>query len=257
MIRILKKLQAILQAPRVVAWGGSGGGFAAIRIARDVPNAIALVWNPQTNIAKYSRVFVDRYRRIAFPAIAAAGPIPSDGEQFPSLCTEAFREGYQGRIVYLQESTDWHVDAHLKPFLESFCAKPLTNIINSAKFSGFVTDQLYLHLGHWGKGHVPPSKAVLAKLWPLPRQISANNSTIWPASGELRKYRNGKRYSFSWFDGGCEKILPLRPDHNHQLLGVYEGNDTHPSKETVTTNRANYSLIVILKHEPTICLWQL
>ena len=122
-VRIVQKLQALLHAPRVVAWGGSGGGFAAIRVVKDVPNSIALVWNPQTDIAKYVPEPVARYRSIAFPRIAADGPISSDGEQFPSLCTEAFRAGYQGRILYLQERTDLHhVDAHLKPFLESFCA---------------------------------------------------------------------------------------------------------------------------------------
>ncbi|TKB74221.1 MAG: hypothetical protein E8D46_10255 [Nitrospira sp.] len=164
-VRIVQKLQALLHAPRVVAWGGSGGGFAAIRVAKDVPNSIALVWNPQTDIAKYSPESVARYRSIAFPRIAADGHISSDGEQFPSLCTEAFRAGYQGRILYLQERTDLdHVDAHLKPFLESFCATPLSKIINSAKLSGFVTDQLFLHISHWADGHIPPSKAVLTKL---------------------------------------------------------------------------------------------
>ena len=166
-IGIVKKLQAILQAPRVVAWGGSGGGFAAIRVAKDVLNAIALVWNPQTNIAKYAKVFVDRYARMAFPAIAAVGPIPSDGEQFPSLCTEGFRDGYQGRILYLQERTDWHVEAHLKPFLVSFCGKALSNITDSSKFSGFVKPQLYLHLVHWGDGHIPPGKDSLRKVLAL------------------------------------------------------------------------------------------
>ena len=82
-ISIVKKLQSILHAPRVVAWGGSGGGFAAIRVAKDVPNSIALVWNPQTNIAKFAPEHVTRYLRIAFPTIATDGPIPSDGEQFP------------------------------------------------------------------------------------------------------------------------------------------------------------------------------
>jgi Heparinase II/III-like protein len=163
-VSIVQKLQAILQAPRVVAWGGSGGGFAAIRVARDVPNSIALVWNPQTDIAKYVPEPVARYRSIAFPRIAAAGTFPSDGEQFPSLCTEEFRAGYQGRILYLQERTDWHVKIHLEPFIASFLGKSLNNITESTKFAGFVTEQLYLHLGHWGNGHVPPSKDVLTKL---------------------------------------------------------------------------------------------
>lgn len=162
--RIVKKFQALLHAPRIVAWGGSGGGFAAIRVAKDVPNAIALAWNPQTNIAKYVPEPVSRYLRIAFPKVSTDGPIPSDGEQFPSLCTDTFRDGYQGRILYLQERTDWHIGAHLDPFVASFCGKALSKISDSSKFTGFVTDQLYLHLGHWVDGHLPPSKDVLAKV---------------------------------------------------------------------------------------------
>lgn len=173
-VSIVKKLQTILHAPRVVTWGGSGGGFASIRVAKDVPDAIALVWNPQTNIMKYAPMHVIPYLRTAFPTIAAAGPIPSDGEQFPSLCTEAFRDGYQGRILYLQERTDGHVVAHLKPFLASFCRKALSNITDSSNFSGFATDQLYLHLVHWGNGHVPPSKDVIAKILRLLSDVTMN-----------------------------------------------------------------------------------
>jgi Heparinase II/III-like protein len=163
-VRIVQKLQAILQAPRVVAWGGSGGGFAAIRVAKDVPNSIALAWNPQTDIARYTQIFVDSYLRIAFPSMPVGGTFPSDREQFSSLCIEEFVTGYQGRILYLQERTDWHVNAHLEPFLANFCGKTRSSITDSLNFSGCVTDQLYLHLGHWGNGHVQPSKAVLTKL---------------------------------------------------------------------------------------------
>ena len=164
MISIVKKLQTILQAPRVVAWGGSGGGLASIRVAKDIPNSIALAWNPQTDIARYTKIFVDRYLRIAFPSIPVGGTFPSDREQFPSLCVEEFVTGYQGRILYLQERTDWHVNAHLEPFLANFCGKTRSSITDSSNFSGCVTDQLYLHLGHWGNGHVQPSKDILAKL---------------------------------------------------------------------------------------------
>jgi hypothetical protein len=173
-VSIVKKLQTILHAPRVVAWGGSGGGFAAIRIAKDVPNSIALVWNPQTDIAKYSKEFVERYRRIAFPTIAVGGTLPSDREQFPSLCTAEFVAGYQGSILYMQESTDGHVKAHLEPFLTNFCGKALSNITDSSKFSGFVHHHLYLHLCHWGNGHVPPSKDVIAKILRLLSDVTVN-----------------------------------------------------------------------------------
>jgi hypothetical protein len=161
-VSIVKKLQTHLDAPRVVTWGGSGGGFAAIRIARDIPDSLALAWNPQTDIAKYDHGHVDHFRRIAFPAIAAGDGLPSDRGQFPSLCTDEFVDGYQGRILYLQESTDWHAKAHLEPFLVGLCGKALGDIADPPKFSGFVTDRLYLHLDHWGEGHVPPSKAIIS-----------------------------------------------------------------------------------------------
>ncbi len=163
-VSIVKKLQEILHAPRVVAWGGSGGGFASIRVTRDIPDSIALVWNSQTDIAKYVPDPVNRYRRIAFPTIAADDALPSGREQFSSLCTDGFVDGYQGRILYLQENTDWHVGAHLKPFLTAFSRKALCDIADSSNFSGFVTDRLYLHLDHWGNGHVPPSKDVISRV---------------------------------------------------------------------------------------------
>jgi len=130
---------------------------------RDIPDSIALIWNPQTDIAKYERGHVSRYLRIAFPTIASAGAFPSDGEQFPSFCTNEFSDSYKGCILYLQECTDHHVKGHLAPFIASFCMKALSDITESLKFSGFVTDRLYLHLDHWGNGHVPPSKEVLSK----------------------------------------------------------------------------------------------
>jgi hypothetical protein len=168
-VSIVKKLQALLHAPRVVAWGGSGGGFAAIRAARDIPNSIVLAWNPQTDIAKYIQRSINRYRRIAFPTIAADGPFPSDREQFPSLCTDEFDDGYQGRILYLQERTDEHVNDYLKPFLPRFCREASRETTGSSKLSGFVAERLYLHLGRWGNGHIPPSKDSLTNVLPHSR----------------------------------------------------------------------------------------
>src|SRR5699024_8332164 len=43
----------VLQAPRTVLWGGSAGGYAALRNVASVPNGIAFVWNPQSSILRY------------------------------------------------------------------------------------------------------------------------------------------------------------------------------------------------------------
>jgi glycosyltransferase involved in cell wall biosynthesis len=186
-VSIVEKLRMILRASRVVAWGGSGGGFAAIRVAKDIPDSIALPWNPQTNIAKYSRDSVSHYRRIAFPTMPEDGIFPSGRGQFPSFCTEEFLDGYKGTILYLQESTDWHVGAHLKPFLASFCGKAGSGIAGSSNFSGLVTDQLYLHLDHWGNGHVPPGKDVISKILGLLSGVTTNTGNLENISGFPRE----------------------------------------------------------------------
>lgn len=173
-VSIVKKLQIILHAPRVVAWGGSGGGVAVIRVVRDIPESIALVWNPQTDIAKFERGHVSRYLRIVFPTIDADGTFLSDREQFQSLCTDEFCDGYKGHILYLQGRTDWHVGVHLDPFLPSFCKKALSDITESLIVSGFVTDRQYLHLDHWGNGRFPPSKDVISMLLKLLSDVTSN-----------------------------------------------------------------------------------
>jgi len=49
--------------------GGSGGGFAATQLAMGAAmQSVALVWNPQTDITKYVRPFVEKYIRSAFNA---------------------------------------------------------------------------------------------------------------------------------------------------------------------------------------------
>jgi hypothetical protein len=126
---------------------------------------------------------VSRYLSIAFPTIAAAGSFPSDAEQFPSLCTNEFSDSYKGCILYLQESTDGHVKGRLAPFIASFCKKALSDITESLKFSGFVTDRLYLHLDRWGNGHVPPSKEVLAKTLALLSDGTINLDTLENVKG--------------------------------------------------------------------------
>ena len=177
-VSIVKKLQTILHAPRVVTWGGSGGGFAAIRVAKDIPDSIALAWNPQTNIAKYVPDVVNRYLRIAFPTTTLDNTVPLGREQFPSLCTDEFVDGYKGRILYLQENTDWHVKGHLAPFLARFCGKAFSDITDSSTFSGLVADRLYLHLGHWGNGHISPSKEIISQVLRLLSGVTTDSNNI-------------------------------------------------------------------------------
>src|SRR5690625_3266022 len=51
---------------RIVLFGASGGGFAALYYASRLPGALAVPVNPQTNLARYRRLPVDRYGRLAW-----------------------------------------------------------------------------------------------------------------------------------------------------------------------------------------------
>jgi Heparinase II/III-like protein/Heparinase II/III N-terminus len=205
-VSIVNKLREVLKSPRVVTWGGSGGGFAAIRVARDVPHSIALAWNPQTDIVRYVQEPVSRYLRIAFPKNVERGVFPSGKDQFSSLCREEFTVGYQGRIVYLQESTDWHVNDHLDPFLRSFSKKSLSEITGDSIFSGCVNDQLYLHLGHWGNGHVPPSKDTVAKFLMLLSDHTRSLQDLQSLAGEAFKASESKILQHESTEKGGEAI---------------------------------------------------
>ncbi|WP_206445644.1 hypothetical protein [Agrococcus sp. KRD186] len=50
LVEIISKLAADHASRRVVLFGGSGGGFAAMRLAAQLDHSLALVFNPQTNI---------------------------------------------------------------------------------------------------------------------------------------------------------------------------------------------------------------
>jgi hypothetical protein len=224
-VSIIKRLQTILHVPRVVTWGGSAGGFAAIRVAKDIPNSIAFVWNPQTDIAKYEPGHVMRYLRSAFPTIAADGTLPSGREQITSFCTKEFREGYKGCVLYLQERTDWHVDAHLKPFLTSFCGEAHSNVTDSSNFTGFVTDQLYLHLDHWGDGHIEPRGAIVAKVLSILSNVvlaCRTSEVIQKAALNLPQHATATK--------SCE-IIGSDP------LGSVSHNDLPPELKDILTTR--------------------
>lgn len=62
---------------------------------------------------------MNRYLEAAFSTNISDGTFHSDGELFSSLCTNEVVDGYQGRILSLQDLTDWHVEAHFKRFLMS------------------------------------------------------------------------------------------------------------------------------------------
>lgn len=156
-VAVIEHIVVLTSAHRVVAWGGSGGGFAAIRVARDIPGSVAFVWNPQTNISAYAPIAVDAFRRSAgFDA-----SVRFEDDSCLNLSAPGSWGSFQGKVLYLQEESDWHVDKHLFPVLRELGHSKTTAQLSSDVVSD-AGEHLVVVLAHWGIGHVPPPKYVIS-----------------------------------------------------------------------------------------------
>lgn len=150
LVTIIEKIVTSLGSERTIFFGGSGGGFAALYFASLFENSTAAVFNPQTNLARYSKRAVQAYVETAFqrsfeeddPFASIADGIVTD------LCKQYSTRRYC-EIFYMQNRHDVsHVDNHLVPFLRSM--HPNTNV--------------HLLSEGWGAGHLPPPRQLLSQV---------------------------------------------------------------------------------------------
>ncbi|MDC7713710.1 hypothetical protein PQU96_06100 [Vogesella sp. LYT5W] len=143
---------------KIILLGGSGGGFAALSIVDALMcPTIAIVWNPQTSITLYNQEAVSRYLKLAFkcPVEVDAYTYLSDNNIVHDLCH--LRKNNNGRILYLQNRTDWHLKSHALPYANSQNYKITRN-------NGRWENNLSIYVGDFGVGHVAPSRDVLDKI---------------------------------------------------------------------------------------------
>lgn len=103
-----------LESERMLLFGPSGGGFAALTQATLLPETTALVSNPQTDVTRYTRAAVDRYLTTAWQIHARdEDTVLPFRHEVVSLYA---REG-SSRTVYLQNAGDAdHIEKHYAPF---------------------------------------------------------------------------------------------------------------------------------------------
>lgn len=102
---------------RVVMFGASGGGFAALYYAAHFPGATAVPINPQTNLANYTRGAVDLYGRLAWNLTGI-----NLVERIPAVTdlVSLYRQPRDARVFYIQNKNDsTHMDGHFDPFMDS------------------------------------------------------------------------------------------------------------------------------------------
>lgn len=153
--------------------GGSGGGFAALlqsgKLSQlDIANT-CIIWNPQTDIVKYSYRFVKAYYDELFlsdqDALYGYFSPPKNSADISgrlskrgiinSLLLFDYRKS---KILYLQNKKDHHYEVHARPFIDNLELKS-----TSSKGRVFSKGNISLVLGDWGEGHSPPPGATIAK----------------------------------------------------------------------------------------------
>lgn len=160
--RVLSHLATILDAPRVIFFGGSGGGFASLYYGAEFADSLALVWNPQTDVCRYNPSHIEDYGRVAFGwASVDETKERLSGEIKPALAP-VYATGRRNLVIYLQNSSDGHVRQHMIPFLSSLGAD--TSQLDRARFDDRLTDSVWAHLGQWGDGHASPTPEFLSFL---------------------------------------------------------------------------------------------
>lgn len=162
--RVIQEIAKRISAPKVIFLGGSAGGFASLVFAHLIPNSSAIVWNPQTDIAKYYPRFYREYVRICwggnFKELQESGVITSVVDLYD------IAKQPSSTVYILQEPTDvHHVTEHLMPFLEA------------TKCDGNV----FTYRQHWGEGHVPPSKDTIRRL--IEHAAAENSQDLFIAEG--------------------------------------------------------------------------
>ncbi|MGO1497459.1 hypothetical protein [Agrococcus casei] len=131
---------------RVVLFGASGGGFAALEHAPRLPGSLAIVSNPQTDILRYDPPAVKNYLSIAWNSTPESAPqLPFEHEVITR-----YRSRVPADVIYLQNSSDdFHIENHERPFRE--CLHP--------------SNRVHFIRGSFGKGHVGPDKQQFARMF--------------------------------------------------------------------------------------------
>lgn len=170
--RILERVSKKLHS-KLTLFGGSGGGFAALSIAKKMSiDTNVVVWNPQTSIALYLKPSVEMYLKLCF---SNYNPLLSLYDNLETLeITHDLLKAYKSNerksnVLYLQNTGDkMHLQSHAIPLMSLLKAKQTdANIYTTSQGVTF-------WIKHWGEGHIVPNEDVI--LTALGEMLEGNDS---------------------------------------------------------------------------------
>jgi hypothetical protein len=243
-VKIAQILDSIASSLNVklVLFGGSAGGYAAVQIARFLKsNASVLIWNPQTAIADYLPEFVYEYLVVAFPSKAYTlnNPDAINKEFLQQMMIDlnlmqSIRDlplDNNIQLLYMQNRNDWHTIHHTFPYVER---NEWTRVGNSTFKDE--TERSVLYLGDWGDGHIPPSKEIVELIL---KKMSLDKSVV-EIGLELDDGMNAildKAKYFQWFGS--------QPKFNYDVIAEYIGSQIHiaciPDSHYIMTEGITYA----------------
>lgn len=168
LVHVIEHVAGQVGAEQLILEGCSAGGFAALYFSHQIPGALVVAMNPQTDFMKYYPGRVRAYVEACWPE-GVGGAVTAD-------LVGAYASSFPNYVLYLQNRDDaFHIQHHYRPWAETlgreygqkWCALP----------------------GDWGEGHAaPPSfvqEAVLA--------YALSFEGDWAALMRDEEFRDGMR----------------------------------------------------------------
>ena len=123
---------AQLGCNKIIVSGSSGGGFAALQVATYLEDAVALAFNPQTELDQYfvkgdpTRLSAQKaFLRVVYPElyreIKDSLPAPWGAKLGRRASARSrYAAEVSNRVVYCTSPTDFHHEQHYLPFREAY-----------------------------------------------------------------------------------------------------------------------------------------
>lgn len=112
----------------VVAYGSSGGGYAALRLSVLLPDIAVICINPQTDISVYETRGVERYLRLCWQGISREQARTAFAARLSLIPAAQQKKFNNRRVVYVQNVLDTHhYEEHFKPFCAAVGIDPVAS----------------------------------------------------------------------------------------------------------------------------------
>lgn len=136
-------------ARQVIFVGGSGGGFAALRISRQFPESLAFVFNPQTVLKNYKARIVEKYLHAAYGGASADEIFELEPHRFDM--SRAYAGERLNYVYYLQSLGDGtHTVSHFIPFKRALGVNGVDGMTDDGRVWHVLFDSRRI-------GHGPPT----------------------------------------------------------------------------------------------------